>query len=293
MVFNVNIGVRKGNSYDLALEDGWIPDKNLFSIEESVEKSNIIQYLISDVAQIKLWNTIKPHLTANKTLYFSHGFGITYSDKTNIKVPDNIDVILVAPKGVGLSVRNKFLEGKGINVSFAIHQDYTGNARDTCLSLAFGLGCGHAFETTFEKEVYSDLVGERCVLMGLIQGAFLAQYNVLRKHGHSPIEAYNETVEEALESLFPLISEQGMDWLYSNCSTTAQRGALDWAPKFEKNIQPLIEQCYQEVKNGSEVKNSIISNSDDKYRENLNKELQEINNQELWQVAKQLRKFRV
>lgn len=291
--FNVNIGVRKGASYDLALEDGWIPDKNLFSIEESVEKSTIIQYLISDVGQIKLWDTIKPHLTENKTLYFSHGFGITYSDKTNIKVPDNIDVILVAPKGAGLTVRNKFLEGKGINVSFAVHQDYTGTARDKCLSIAFGLGCGHAFETTFEKEVYSDLVGERCVLMGLIQGAFLAQYNVLRSRGHSPIEAYNETVEEALESLFPLISEQGMDWLYSNCSTTAQRGALDWAPKFEKNIQPLIEECYNEVKNGNEANKSIISNSDEKYRENLNKELEEINNQELWQVAKQLRQFRV
>jgi ketol-acid reductoisomerase len=291
--FNVNIGVRHGQSYENALEDGWIPDKNLFTIEECVDKSSIIQYLVSDVGQIQLWDTIKPYLTENKTLYFSHGFAITYNDKTHIKIPNNIDVILVAPKGAGLTVRNKFLEGKGINVSYAIHQDYTGKAKDTCLSLAFGLGCGHAFETTFEKEVYSDLVGERCVLMGLIQGAFLAQYNVLRAKGHSPIESYNETVEEALESLFPLISAQGMDWLYSNCSTTAQRGALDWAPKFEEQLTPLIESCYSEVLNGNEATKSILCNSQENYREVLNKELEIINNQELWQVAKQLRKFRV
>lgn len=291
--FNVSVGVRKGASYDLALEDGWIPGTNLFSIEETAYKSDIIKYLISDVSQIKLWDTINPHLTENKTLYFSHGFGITFNDKTHIIPPDNIDVVLVAPKGAGLTVRNKFLEGKGINVSYAIHQDYTGIAREKCLALAFGLGCGHAFETTFEKEVYSDLVGERCVLMGLIQGAFLAQYNVLRKNGHSPIEAYNETVEEALESLFPLISEQGMDWLYSNCSTTAQRGALDWSKRFEENLTPLIEECYYEVQNGSEANKAIQCNSQFNYRERLMEELEIINNQELWQIAKKVRPFRV
>jgi ketol-acid reductoisomerase len=291
--FNINIGVRKGPSYDLAVKDGWVPDHNLYSIEETAEKSDIIKYLLSDVGQITQWDIIKPYLTENKTLYFSHGFGITYNEKTNIIPPDNIDVILVAPKGAGLTVRNKFLEGKGINVSYAIHQDYTNLAKEKCLALAFGLGCGHAFETTFEKEVYSDLVGERCVLMGLIQGAFLAQYNVLRNKGHGPIEAYNETVEEALESLFPLISNQGMDWLYSNCSTTAQRGALDWAPRFEQNLTPLIEECYREVENGSEANRAIYCNSKINYRENLNKELEQINNQELWQIAKELRNYRV
>ena len=290
--FNVNLGLRKGPSYDKALADGWIENINLFSIEESVEKSDVIQYLLSDVGQIKQWNKIKPLLTENKMLYFSHGFGITYKDKTNIIPPENIDVVLVAPKGAGLTVRNHFLNGSGINASYAIHQDYTGNAKDKCLALAFGIGCGHAFETTFQKEVYSDLTGERCVLMGLIQGAFKAQYDVLRENGHSPSEAYNETVEEALESLFPLISDKGMDWLYANCSTTAQRGALDWAPRFEKVLKPVIQECYDNVVSGKEADIVISNNSSDDYREKLDKELAEINNQEIWQTASLLRKFR-
>ena len=291
--FDVKVGVRKGNSYNLALSDGWEPNKNLFSIEETCEKSDIIKYLLSDVGQIKQWNSVKPFLTENKTLYFSHGFGITFNDKTDIIPPDNIDVVLVAPKGAGMTVRNKFLENKGINVSYAVYQDYTKTARDKCLSLAFGIGCGHAFETTFNKEVYSDLVGERCVLMGMIQGAFLAQYNVLRERGHSPTEAYNETVEEALESLYPLISDQGMDWLYSNCSTTAQRGALDWAPIFEKEIKKIINNCYDSVISGEEANIVIKSNSNSNYRNKLQNELNCINNQELWYIAKQLRNLRV
>jgi ketol-acid reductoisomerase len=290
--FKVNIGVRKGKSFDLALEDGWKEDVNLFSIEETAERSNIIKYLLSDAGQIQTWNSLYPHLTTGKTLYFSHGFGIVYNKYTNIKPPSDIDVVLVAPKGAGMTVRNLFKKGEGINVSYAVHNDYTGEAKDKCLALAFGIGCGNAFETTFEKEVYSDLVGERCVLMGMIQGAFLAQYNVLRKHGHSPAEAYNETVEEALVSLYPLISEKGMDWLYSNCSTTAQRGALDWAPVFESTLSDIIENCYEEVLNGNEAKKVIGYNSKENYRENLNKELEKINNQELWQIAKQIRKLR-
>ncbi len=289
---NVSLGLRKGPSWDKALEDGWIEGKDLFEMEEACDKGNVIQYLLSDVGQIKQWDIVKSHLKKNDTLYFSHGFGITYKDKTDIIPPENVDVVLVAPKGAGNTVRNHFVEGGGINASYAIHQDFTGKAKDTTLALAFAIGCGHAFETTFEKEVYSDLTGERCVLMGLIQGAFLAQYKVLRENGHSPSEAYNETVEEALESLFPLISAQGMDWLYSNCSTTAQRGALDWAPRFEFVLKPVIEECYKSVLNGHEADVVIESNSSPDYREKLNKELKEIDSQELWQAAKVLRNLR-
>lgn len=290
--FDVNIGVRPGKSYDLAVKDGWIPNKNLFTIPEAIEKSDYISYLLSDAGQIKQWDEVKPYLKNGKTLCFSHGFGVVYNQMTNIIPPDDIDVVMVAPKGAGMTVRNLFLEGKGINSSYAIHQDYSGNATEKCLTYAFGIGSGYVFETTFEKEVYSDLVGERCVLMGLIQGAFLAQYKVLRKYGHSPSEAYNETVEEALVSLYPLIENKGMDWMYENCSTTAQRGALDWAPKFEKCLSGLIEECYLEVKNGNEAQRVIDSNSDNSYREKLDQELKEIKEQELWQVAQIVRKLR-
>jgi len=290
--FNVILGLRKGASWVKALEDGWVAGENLFEIEEATKKGNIIQFLLSDAGQIQAWPTVKNNLIEGDTLYFSHGFGIVFHSDTNIIPPKNVNVVLVAPKGSGLTVRNHFLEGRGINSSYAVFQDYDGSAKEIAISTAFAIGSGHLFETTFEKEVHSDLTGERCVLMGLIQGAFLAQYEVLRENGHSPSEAYNETIEEALESLYPLVSEKGMDWMYSNCSTTAQRGALDWAPRFKNVLKPVINECYEKVISGEEAKISISSNSRDDYRDQLNKELDEINNQEMWLAGRELRALR-
>ena len=290
--FNVIIGLRKGNSWKNALDDGWVEGENLFGIEEATNRGNIIQFLLSDAGQIEAWPTVKNNLNDGDTLYFSHGFGIIFNKDTKIIAPDNINVVLVAPKGSGLTVRNHFLEGRGINSSYAIHQDYDGIAKEITIATAFAIGSGHLFETTFEKEVHSDLTGERCVLMGLIQGAFLAQYEVLRENGHSPSEAYNETIEEGLESLYPLVSEKGMDWMYSNCSTTAQRGALDWAPRFKEVLKPVINDCYQKVISGEEAKRAISSNSKPNYRKKLNEELEEINSQEMWLAGKQLRPLR-
>ena len=290
--FNVILGLRHGKSWDNAIKDGWVEDENLFELEDAVKRGSIIQFLVSDAAQIQLWPMVKQNLNDGDAIYFSHGFGIVFYEDTQIIPPENVDVILVAPKGSGLTVRNHFLDGRGINASYAIHQDYTGEAKDRCIATAFAFGSGHLFETTFEKEVHSDLTGERCVLMGLLQGAFLAQYEVLREHGHSPSEAYNETIEEALQSLYPLIAEKGMDWMYANCSTTAQRGALDWAPKFKDILKPVIEDCYQSVLSGDEARIAIETNSKEDYREQLEKELAEINNQEMWQAGKQLRPLR-
>ena len=290
--FNVILGLRRGKSWNNAVKDGWVEGENLFELEDAVKRGSIIQFLVSDAAQIQLWPMVKQNLNDGDAIYFSHGFGIVFHEDTQIIPPENVDVILVAPKGSGLTVRNHFLDGRGINASYAIHQDYTGKAKDRCISTAFAFGSGHLFETTFEKEVHSDLTGERCVLMGLLQGAFLAQYEVLREHGHSPSEAYNETIEEALQSLYPLIAEKGMDWMYANCSTTAQRGALDWAPKFKNILKPMIEDCYQSVLSGDEARIAIETNSKEDYREQLEKELTEINNQEMWQAGKELRPLR-
>ena len=290
--YNVTIGLRKGRSWDRALEDGWEEGKNLVSLEEAAHKGTIIQYLISDAGQISKWPMVKSHLNEGDVLYFSHGFGIVYNDQTNIVPPENVDVVMVAPKGSGLSLRRLFEKGQGINSSFAVHQDYTGRARERCLATAFAIGSAHLFETTFEMEVFSDLTGERSVLMGLIEGAFRAQFNVLRAHGHSPSEAFNETVEEALQSLYPLINERGMDWMYANCSATAQRGALDWAPKFEAVLKPVIEEIYQRVREGKETKIAIDANSRDDYRDQLEKELKEIDDSELWTAGRALRPLR-
>lgn len=251
---NVIIGQRENSpSWDKAVRDGWKPKKNLFTIEEALERSTIIMYLLSDAGQKLLWPVVKPHLKKGKALYFSHGFAVTYHTLTHVIPPDDIDVILVAPKGPGGKLREHFVHGRGVNSSYAIYQDATGRAKDRVLSIGMVIGSGFLFPTTFEKEVYSDLTGERGILMGAIAGAMQAQYDVLRSMGHSPSEAFNETVEEATQSLYPLIGEKGMDWMFANCSTTAQRGALDWMHKFYDNIKPVFEQLYEDVRSGKEA----------------------------------------
>lgn len=290
---NVIVGQRQNSkTWDKAIADGWVPGETLFPIEEALERGTVICYLLSDAAQIAVWPTVKKYLTAGKMLYFSHGFGVAYSEKTGIIPPSNVDVALVAPKGSGTSLRSLFVEGKGLNSSFAIHQDATGKARDRVIALGIAVGSGYLFETTFYKEVTSDLTGERGTLMGAIQGLFQAQYEVLRANGHSPSEAFNETVEEATQSLYPLIADNGMDWMYANCSTTAQRGALDWKDKFYAATKPVFEQLYKSVTDGVEAKNSIDSNSQSDYREKLEVELDTLRNSEMWRAGRAVRGLR-
>lgn len=275
-----------------AVNDGWVPGKTLFPIEEAADKGTIIQYLVSDAAQRAIWPVIKPHLSKGKALYFSHGFSITYKEQTQVVPPSDIDVILVAPKGSGTSVRRNFLAGTGINSSFAIFQDATGKAKERTLAIGIAIGSGYLFPTTFEQEVYSDLTGERGVLMGALAGIMEAQYQVLRSHGHSPSEAFNETVEELTQSLIRLVDENGMDWMYSNCSATAQRGALDWKPKFRDAVLPVFKTLYEAVKSGAETKRVLESTGALNYKEGLNKELKEIHDSEMWQAGAQVRKLR-
>jgi ketol-acid reductoisomerase len=290
---NVIVGLRKGGrGWELAEQDGWTAGKTLFSLEEAAARGSIVQYLLSDAGQKEQWPRLKPQLTKGKALYFSHGFSIVYSDQTGVVPPADIDVILVAPKGSGTTVRRLYLEGKGINSSYAVHQDATGRALERCLACGFAIGSGYLFETTFRKEVISDLTGERGVLMGAIYGLWLAQYEVLREHGHSPSEAFNETVEEATQSLYPLIAENGMDWMYANCSATAQRGALDWFKRFRDVARPVFEELYDKVASGDETRRVLEANSRKDYREQLQKELREIAQSEMWQAGTVVRSLR-
>lgn len=290
--FNVIVGQREGKSYDKAVEDGWVPGETLFSIEEACKRGTVIEYLISDAAQIQQWPTVKKYLTPGKALYFSHGFAITYKDRTGVIPPADVDVIMVAPKGSGTSLRRLFVEGRGVNSSYAVYQDATGKALERTLALGIGIGSGYLFETDFKREVYSDLTGERGTLMGAIQGMLLAQYETLREHGHTPSEAFNETVEELTQSLMPLFAEKGMDWMYANCSTTAQRGALDWMGPFHDATKPVFEKLYQSVASGNEAQISIDSNSKPGYREGLNKELEALRNSEMWRTGAEVRALR-
>lgn len=290
---NVIIGQKSGSpSYDKAVKDGWVPGKTLFSLEEAAERGTVIQFLVSDAGQMKTWPDLKKHLTKGKALYFSHGFGIVFNDQTGIKPPKDIDVILVAPKGSGRSVRINFLNGSGINASYAIQQDATGRAKERAVALGIALGAGYLFPTTFKNEVYSDLTGERGILMGALAGVMEAQYNELRKHGHSPSEAFNETVEELTQSLIRLVGENGMDWMYANCSTTAQRGALDWRHKFRKAVAPVFKDLYKSVKTGKETRITLKANSAPDYRKKLEQELKEIRESEMWQAGAAVRSLR-
>ena len=288
----VIIGVRKGASWNLARKDGWVPGKTLFEIPEAVQKATVVQYLLSDAGQKTMWPVVKENLQEGAALYFSHGFSITFRKQTGVIPPKNVDVILVAPKGSGTTVRRHFLEGRGINSSFAVHQDFTGRARERCIALGIAVGSGFLFETKFDKEVYSDLTGERGVLMGAIYGLWLAQYEVLREHGHSPSEAFNETVEEATQSLYPLIGENGMDWMYANCSTTAQRGALDWYMAFHNVSKPVFRKLYKSVKKGDETARTLKANSRKTYRKDLARELKAVANQEMWRIGQLVRELR-
>lgn len=291
--FNVIVGQRKGGkSWDKAIADGWVPGETLFEIDEACQKATIIEFLLSDAGQISAWPTVKKNLTPGKALYFSHGFAITYSERTGIVPPADVDVILCAPKGSGTSLRRLFLQGRGINSSYAIYQDATGKAYERTIALGVGIGSGYLFETTFKRETYSDLTGERGTLMGAIQGIFAAQYDVLRANGHTPSEAFNETIEELSQSLLPLVAENGMDWMYANCSTTAQRGALDWWKRFRDASKPVFEALYDSVKTGNEAQISIDANSKSDYREGLEKELKEMRESEMWQAGKVVRTLR-
>jgi ketol-acid reductoisomerase len=278
--------------WDKAVADGWVPGETLFPIEEAAKKATIIQYLISDAGQKAVWPMLKPCLNEGDALYFSHGFSIVYKEQTGVIPPENIDVIMVAPKGSGASVRANFLAGSGINSSYAVFQDYTGRATERTLAIGIAIGSGYLFPTTFELEVHSDLTGERGVLMGCLAGVMEAQYDTLREHGHSPSEAFNETVEELTQSLIRLVGENGMDWMYANCSTTAQRGALDWKPRFKAAVLPLFRELYESVMSGKETARTLEKNSAPNYQEELTKELNEIHNSEMWRAGAAVRSLR-
>jgi ketol-acid reductoisomerase len=292
--FNVIIGQASQfkRDWDRAVKDGWVPGKTLFEIDEAVRRGTIIQMLVSDAAQRSIWPVVKSNLKPGDALYFSHGFSIVYRNQTKVIPPKDVDVIMVAPKGSGTSVRRNFLSGAGINSSFAVHHDATGRARERCLAVGIGIGSGYLFPTTFEHEVHSDLTGERGVLMGALAGIMEAQYDVLRQQGHTPSEAFNETVEELTQSLIRLVDENGMDWMYANCSATAQRGALDWKPRFRKAVLPLFKELYRRVKAGVETARVLSACGKPNYQVGLTKELAAIGNSEMWRAGKAVRALR-
>ena len=154
--------------------------------------------------------------------------------------------------------------------------------------------CFSMFATVLEHVLRSPVLIRKCAiergcLMGGIHGMFLAQYEVLRERGHSPSEAFNETVEEATQSLYPLIAANGMDWMYAACSTTARRGAIDWSGRFKDTLKPVFNDLYDSVAAGKETKRSLEFNSQPDYREKYDQEMKEIRELEIWRAGKAVR----
>jgi ketol-acid reductoisomerase len=289
----VVVGLRENRpSWKQAVEDGWVAGQTLLPIAAAAKLGTTIFYLLSDAGQKEFWPTLKPLLTPGKALVFAHGFSIVYSTQTGVVPPTDIDVLLVAPKGSGTTLRRMYVAGEWVNSSYAVAQDASGQGRDRALALGIAIGSGNLFETTFARETNTDLFGERGSLLGAIYGLWLAQYEVLRANGYSPTEAFNETVEEATQSLYPLIGEKGMDWMYANCSTTAQRGALDWYKKFHDAAKPVFEELFKKVADGTETRRTLEANSRSDYREQLEGELKAIADSEMWQAGKVIRDLR-
>ena len=292
--FNVRVGLppERKRSWEKAVGDGWVPGETLLPLAEAVADATIVLFLVSDAGQRALWPSIEPHLSEGNAIYFSHGFSATYSDQTGVVPPPCVDVILVAPKGSGTSVRANYLAGSGINSSYAVRQDFTGRATERTLALGIGIGSGFLFPTTFENEVYSDLTGERGILMGALAGVMEAQYDTLRAHGHNPSEAFNETVEELTQSLIRLVGQNGMDWMYANCSATAQRGALDWRPRFKAAVAPVFDELYNSVVSGEETRVVLEANGAPDYQTHLDEELRQMRESEMWQAGAAVRSLR-
>ena len=278
--------------YELAVKDGWVPGETLFPLEEAANRGTIKMFLLTDAGQKEMWPVVKNTLKEGDALYFSHGFSIVYKGQTGVIPPETIDVILVAPKGSGTSVRRNFLDGSGINSSFAVYQNHTSRAEDRVKAIGIAIGSGYLFPTTFEKEVFSDLTGERGVLMGALAGIMEAQYNTLRERGHSPSEAFNETVEELTQSLIRLVDENGMDWMYCNCSETARIGALRWRQRFRDGAKPLFDSLYELVATGEETRIVLDKSKDPDYRQKLADELKEMGNSEMWRAGATVRSLR-
>jgi len=278
--------------YEQAVKEGWVPGETLFSMEEAARRGTIKQFLLTDAGQRETWPVVKATLKEGDALYFSHGFSIVYRDITGVVPSENIDVIMVAPKGSGTSVRRNFVAGSGINSSFAVYQDFTGRAENRVKAMGIAIGSGYLFPTTFEKEVFSDLTGERGVLMGALAGVMEAQYNCLREHGHSPSEAFNETVEELTQSLIRLVDENGMDWMFSNCSETARIGALRWKSRFRDSVKPLFDSLYELVVSGEETRIVLERSAEPDYRQKLAEELKAMGNSEMWRAGATVRSLR-
>jgi ketol-acid reductoisomerase len=300
--FNVFLGLRERYSeegeektgWEKALEDGWKPEKNLFSIEEAASRGVIVADLISDAGQVSTWEKIKPHLTRGKAFYVSHGMSIHFHEQTRIVPPDGVDVIMVAPKGAGSTVRSNFINGSGINSSFAVERNYTGSAPDRVKAMGRGIGSGYMFETTAAREAISDHFGERFVLLGGTAAAAEGSYQKEACHPISSELAFAESSEQLTQVIIPLIGKGGAGVIYEQAKASSKlETLLAHQVAALQACRPTVRRLYEDVDSGKEAATALRENSAPDYRERLRRELDELDGAEIWQAGTRVRKMRL
>ncbi len=224
---NVVLGLRLGGESDKKAQKYGL---KTMSIEEAVKWADIIQVLIPDEVQAQVYKAqIEPNLRAGQYLMFAHGFNIHFK---KIIPPSDINVIMVAPKGPGHTVRSQYIEGKGVPSLIAIAQDPSGDSKEIALSYASAIGAGRAgiIETTFREETETDLFGEQAVICGGVSALMKAGFEVLTEAGYSPYMAYFEVLHE-MKLIIDLVNQGGLADMRYSISNTAEYGDMTRGPK--------------------------------------------------------------
>lgn len=232
----------------------------VMTAQEAAAVSDVIMLLVNDEKQAALYKAdIAPHLSAGKTLAFAHGFNIHYGQ---IIPPKDVDVVMIAPKGPGHTVRTQYEEGKGVPCLIAVYQDATGQAKQTALAYADGVGGGRAgiLETTFKEETETDLFGEQAVLCGGVTALMKAGFETLVEAGYQPESAYFECVHE-MKLIVDLINQGGFEYMRYSISDTAEYGDYTVGSRIiTEETKKEMKKVLLEIQNGTFAKNWILEN---------------------------------
>ncbi|MER3501148.1 MAG: ketol-acid reductoisomerase [Candidatus Fervidibacterota bacterium] len=253
----VVVGLRKGSkSWERVKADGLEPAL----IEEAVAKADLIAFMTPDTEMPTMYReSVAPHLREGQALLFAHGFNIHYRQ---IVPPPTVDVVMVAPKGPGNLVRQMYVEGKGVPALIAVHQDYTGNAKQIALAYAKALGATKAgvIETTFAEETETDLFGEQCVLCGGVTELIKAGFETLVNAGYQPEVAYFECLHE-LKLIVDLIYSQGITGMRKWISDTAKYGDVTRGRRvINESVRQAMREILEEIQSGQFAREWILEN---------------------------------
>lgn len=251
------VGLYKGSrSWEKAENDGLVVKE----VDESVREADIVMFLLPDTKQKEVYEKlVKPYLREGQAIAFAHGFNIHYNQ---IVPPENVDVFMVAPKGPGHLVRRVYQEGKGVPALFSVYQDYTGQARETALAYAKGIGATRAgvIETTFKEETETDLFGEQAVLCGGVTELIKAGFDTLVRAGYQREIAYFECLHE-MKLIVDLLYEGGFEKMRYSVSDTAEYGDYMVGRRIvNEAVRGEMEQVLKEIQTGSFAREWILEN---------------------------------